>query len=104
MGKPELGHKMTCTDCAARFFDLNRSPILCPKCGAVQAAIKPRWSHSTRTPPKGWQNRAQPVSTDPVTPEADDAVDIDPDQDPIEPADDDDDDDGIEVVPAVEEI
>ena len=35
MAKPELGAKHQCGNCATKFFDLNRDPILCPKCGAV---------------------------------------------------------------------
>jgi uncharacterized protein (TIGR02300 family) len=31
---PQLGTKRTCTTCGARFYDLNKSPIICPKCGA----------------------------------------------------------------------
>ena len=28
-----LGMKRTCPSCAARFYDLNKDPIVCPKCG-----------------------------------------------------------------------
>ena len=28
----ELGTKRTCPSCAARFYDLNKNPIVCPKC------------------------------------------------------------------------
>ncbi|MGO8737886.1 TIGR02300 family protein [Rhodoblastus sp.] len=35
MAKPELGGKRQCQNCGAKFFDLNRDPILCPKCGAT---------------------------------------------------------------------
>jgi uncharacterized protein (TIGR02300 family) len=34
MAKPELGTKRLCTDCGARFYDLNRDPVTCPKCGS----------------------------------------------------------------------
>lgn len=34
MAKPELGIKRQCLSCGAKFYDLNRDPILCPKCGA----------------------------------------------------------------------
>lgn len=34
MAKPELGTKRTCLSCGTKFYDLNRDPILCPKCGA----------------------------------------------------------------------
>ena len=35
MAKPELGAKRQCQNCGAKFFDLNKDPIVCPKCGAV---------------------------------------------------------------------
>ena len=39
MTKPELGLKRRCMTCGAKFYDLNRSPITCPKCGTpFQAA------------------------------------------------------------------
>jgi uncharacterized protein (TIGR02300 family) len=33
--RPELGNKHVCEHCGARFFDLNRSPTACPKCGTI---------------------------------------------------------------------
>ena len=33
MVKAELGTKRTCPSCAARFYDLLKNPIVCPKCG-----------------------------------------------------------------------
>jgi uncharacterized protein (TIGR02300 family) len=43
MVSAELGTKRTCPNCAARFYDLLREPIMCPKCGTsfVAAAILP---------------------------------------------------------------
>lgn len=35
MVKLEWGTKRTCQHCAARFYDLHRSPIICPKCSGV---------------------------------------------------------------------
>ena len=32
MSKPALGTKRTCPKCAAKFYDLSRCPIECPKC------------------------------------------------------------------------
>ena len=32
MVSDELGTKRTCPSCAARFYDLNKNPIVCPKC------------------------------------------------------------------------
>jgi uncharacterized protein (TIGR02300 family) len=34
MAKAEWGLKRTCQSCGARFYDLQRSPITCPKCEA----------------------------------------------------------------------
>jgi uncharacterized protein (TIGR02300 family) len=35
VAKPELGSKRQCQNCGAKFFDLNKDPIVCPKCGTV---------------------------------------------------------------------
>lgn len=47
MTKPELGVKRDCPNCGARFYDLNREPARCPKCGhefVPEALLKPRKS------------------------------------------------------------
>jgi len=33
--KPEWGTKRICQSCGARFYDFQRSPIVCPACGAT---------------------------------------------------------------------
>jgi uncharacterized protein (TIGR02300 family) len=35
VAKTELGAKRQCQNCGAKFFDLNKDPIVCPKCGTV---------------------------------------------------------------------
>jgi len=35
VAKPELGIKRICGNCGTKFYDLNRIPIICPKCQAV---------------------------------------------------------------------
>jgi uncharacterized protein (TIGR02300 family) len=35
VAKPELGTKRICASCGAKFYDLSRDPIVCPKCGTV---------------------------------------------------------------------
>ena len=46
MAKPELGNKHQCQNCGARFFDLNKSPVTCPKCGTIfHAAPLSRVAH-----------------------------------------------------------
>jgi uncharacterized protein (TIGR02300 family) len=49
MGRPELGAKCTCASCAERFYDLNRSPAVCPKCGAPQPPVAVRAVRPART-------------------------------------------------------
>ena len=39
MANPELGTKRLCASCSAKFYDLNRVPIHCPKCGAVYEVV-----------------------------------------------------------------
>ncbi len=34
MAKPEWGRKRTCQVCGKKYYDLNKSPIICPSCGA----------------------------------------------------------------------
>ena len=70
MVKAELGTKRTCPSCAARFYDLLRSPIVCPKCGTsfVAAAILPS---------KGEYPGAAPAAPKPRVVEVDEAVPAD---------------------------
>ena len=35
MAKPELGTKRLCAGCGAKYYDLNKDPITCPKCSTV---------------------------------------------------------------------
>ena len=35
VAKPELGTKRLCGNCSAKFYDLNKDPIVCPKCHTV---------------------------------------------------------------------
>jgi len=35
MAKAEWGKKRKCLNCAAKFYDLNKDPIVCPKCNTV---------------------------------------------------------------------
>ncbi len=66
MSKPEWGTKRICQGCGARFYDLNRSQIVCPKCGT---------ENSAEPPPKLRRAPARPVepakpAPAPVAPEA----------------------------------
>ena len=51
MVKLELGTKRHCSGCGARFYDLNKNPIVCPKCHIVLelAAVSARTRPDTTT-------------------------------------------------------
>lgn len=42
MAKPELGTKRLCGGCGAKFYDLNKDPIICPKCETVFEVVTAR--------------------------------------------------------------
>ncbi len=53
MAKPEWGVKRLCQSCATKFYDLGRSPIACPQCGArfdPEALLKSRRSRPAAVP------------------------------------------------------
>jgi uncharacterized protein (TIGR02300 family) len=39
VAKPELGNKHQCQQCGTKFFDLNKTPVVCPKCGTIFHAV-----------------------------------------------------------------
>src|SRR5215510_334958 len=39
VAKPELGTKRLCGNCSAKFYDLNKDPIVCPKCHTVMELV-----------------------------------------------------------------
>ncbi|MFZ9500208.1 MAG: TIGR02300 family protein [Beijerinckiaceae bacterium] len=63
MAKPELGSKRQCQSCSTKFFDLNRTPIVCPKCGATFTAAA-----ATRAPARAAVADDEP-EVDPAGPE-----------------------------------
>jgi uncharacterized protein (TIGR02300 family) len=74
MTKPELGTKRLCTECSARYYDLNATPITCPKCGApfqiVETKPRPRPSQPAAAPLPA----VAPRKTEPSSPEPQDTV------------------------------
>ncbi len=63
MAKPEWGAKHLCRSCGARFYDLRRKPIVCPKCGTVhvpEPANKPRRSPAPEPRPAAEERPAKP--------------------------------------------
>ena len=41
MAKPELGTKRLCAGCGVKFYDLGKTPIVCPKCATVYEVAPP---------------------------------------------------------------
>jgi len=90
VGRPEFGTKCVCASCAERFYDLNRSPAVCPKCGMTQPPVVVRArrpagtnsgiSHMSRRPsPVIAEEEAEPlaaVADDEEEDDADDAADV----------------------------
>jgi uncharacterized protein (TIGR02300 family) len=82
LSKPEWGIKRTCQSCAARFYDLKRAPIVCPKCGHKHDAedfVKTRRTRSTAAkaappPPKKVVEKVVPA-------ELEDAIEVETDDD-----------------------
>lgn len=90
VAKPEWGLKRVCQSCSAKFYDMQRNPISCPKCGASfdpDALLKSR-----RARPAAAKAAPKEVAKKPVESVDDDALlDDDSDAD-IETAEDDGDD------------
>jgi uncharacterized protein (TIGR02300 family) len=108
LAKPEWGLKRTCLGCSARFYDMQREPIVCPSCEAEfdpLAMVRPRRARAAAaSQAKAKAAAAAPLAeaaetddaeeTADETLEVDDvAIDLDDDDDDIAPDDDDDDDD-----------
>lgn len=69
MAKPGLGTKRLCPHCGAKFYDLAKDPIVCPKCGSVVEVMAP----SARGGRGGEGARAPVAREEAVVPEVQDA-------------------------------
>jgi len=47
--QPDWGTKRLCESCGARFYDMKRSPIACPKCGVEHVPEAPPAAKAVRT-------------------------------------------------------
>ena len=83
VARPELGAKRHCSNCGAKYYDLNRDPITCPKCGTVYEVAT-----LTRVRPEVAAPHLVPAAAE----EAEDIADVDvdagePELVPLEDAD-----------------
>jgi len=104
VAKPEWGTKRLCQACGSKFYDLGKTPIICPECEtefkevvtARPAAPKPE--PKPAKPPKHDRRRRTSDGDDDVDDDDvddDDMDDDDIDDDDVDLDDDDDDDDDI---------
>ncbi len=73
MPKTEWGTKRACGVCGARFYDMKRSPIFCPKCG--EEVSEARQIPQEDIPPP---EEVEVPEVDPI----DDDIDFDDEEDP----------------------
>jgi uncharacterized protein (TIGR02300 family) len=66
LAKSEWGLKRVCPSCGARYYDMQKDPVTCPKCGG---AYDPDTVAKTR------RARPVPVPEEPVEPLADEEID-----------------------------
>ena len=108
VSKVDLGEKISCSSCGTRFFDLKKTPALCPKCVTENERPKTFRAKKADTPaPKPANKSPAPPAKKEGDADAIDALDSldstgDDDEDLIDNAtdlDDDDDDDDIVIGP-----
>jgi uncharacterized protein (TIGR02300 family) len=51
MSKPARGIKRVCQNCGTRFYDLGRTPIVCPACQTMYQATQPTSRRGERAAP-----------------------------------------------------
>lgn len=80
MVKPAWGMKRTCQGCGVHFYDLQKDPIICPKCATVydpDAVSRTRRSRSSSAAPKAAPRVPVPelveAPGEPVAPELEEA-------------------------------
>jgi uncharacterized protein (TIGR02300 family) len=67
VAKPELGAKRQCQHCGAKFFDLNRDPIVCPKCGTIFQGVTARAERVSAKDEDEEEEVAQPAGVEIVS-------------------------------------
>jgi uncharacterized protein (TIGR02300 family) len=93
--KAAWGLKRTCQSCAAHFYDMHKSPIACPKCGAIYDPDAVAKTRRSRTATGADKLAAQRTPVRRPEPEAEIAAVADPELEVAE-ADDEEEEDVIE--------
>ncbi len=82
MANPDLGTKQVCPNCQSKFYDLNRRPAHCPKCGAdfdPEEAVRSRRARTRTAAPdyEAEEEAPKPAETEEGFEEQDDTPEID---------------------------
>ena len=87
MAKAELGTKRVCLSCNMRFYDFDRSPIICPGCGAKFDHQRHTKSQKSQRKPQAETNVKEIVVQADKATEVDTVDDMDFDDDDVEDKD-----------------
>ncbi|WP_342612912.1 TIGR02300 family protein [Parvibaculum lavamentivorans] len=74
LSKPELGTKRDCPSCGAKFYDLNKNPVVCPKCKheyVPDSGVKAKRAKPAEKP------KEKPIKRAPIEDEDDGNVSLD---------------------------
>ena len=80
MAKPEWGKKRICLACNTKYYDLNKSPIICPSCGSefdpdIYLKIRKGKNLSAKVVSEKKQNMSEDMTNiDDIEPDTDDEV------------------------------
>lgn len=82
MAKPEWGTKHLCEHCGAKFYDMLRDPVTCPKCDTkVSASSRPRRGKVAPPKPEPAKRPAEVVADEALAVEEDDILNDDDEED-----------------------
>ena len=77
MAKPEWGVKRICSSCNTKYYDFNKSPVICPSCGAE---FDPEYYLKTKKS-KGLSSKVSSENDNDLTSDIDNIDDIEVDSD-----------------------
>ena len=105
MVKAEWGTKRICLNCGARFYDMNRDPIVCPACSTALDPVVQSRPRRTRAAPK---LAAVAAVADPAVTEPDEEIETEDEDEAVVVAEDDEEgdaeDDGESAIEDVSEL
>jgi uncharacterized protein (TIGR02300 family) len=83
VAKPEWGIKRICLNCGARFYDLNREPIVCPACSTPLDPVAQNRPRRSRAAPKLAAVAVVAEPDEAVVAEPDEEIEVDDDEEEV---------------------